>query len=244
MAMAGSATEDLSGLIREVADFHGDLVRNIKGIRRSQDLFDDLSSDPADRAVAQHAEAAGRLPTQAALITRPFDYGTVITYPFLPQNWQATRFSDGLWYGVWYGSLELQTTVYETAYHWHRFVMDSFADEKREIVGERRVLDVRCDAILVDLRGKERTAPALVDRRDYRFTHKVGRYLHAQSQNGLLVRSARAPGDNAAILRPDVLSGVREKCFLTYRMNPAHDEVLVERTAGRRWLRVRIGELA
>ena len=24
------------------------------------------------------------------MITRPFDYGTVITYPFLPQNWQAT----------------------------------------------------------------------------------------------------------------------------------------------------------
>ena len=44
--------------------------------------------------------------------------------------------------------------------------------------------------------------------------------------------------------RQRVLSGVREKCFLTYRMNPAHDEVLVERTAGRRWLRIRIGELA
>ena len=130
-------------LIREVADFHGDLVRNIKGIRQSQNLFDDLSADPADHAAALAAESATRLPTPAAMITRPFDYGTVITYPFLPQNWQATRFSDGLAYGVWYGSLELETTVYESAYHWHRFVMDSFAREDREIVGERRVLDVR-----------------------------------------------------------------------------------------------------
>ena len=30
-------------LVRQVADFRGDLVRNIKGIRVSQDLFDDLA---------------------------------------------------------------------------------------------------------------------------------------------------------------------------------------------------------
>lgn len=226
-------------LIREVADFHGDLVRNIKGIRSSQDLFDDLSSDPADRAVAVAAESATRMPTQAPMITRPFDYGTVLTYPFLPQNWQATRYSEGLAYGVWYGSLELETTVYETAYHWHRFVTDSFAKENREIVGERRVLDVRCDAILLDLRGKERKVPALVDRRDYSYTQGLGRYLRTQSQNGLLVRSARVQGDNAALLRPEVLSKVREKCFLTYRMNPRADEITVERTAGRQWLKIR-----
>lgn len=228
-------------LIREVADFHGDLVRNIKGIRRSQDLFDDLSADAADRALAVAAESATRIATAAPMITRPFDYGTVLTYPFLPHNWQATRFSDGLAYGVWYGSLELETTVYETAYHWHRFVTDSFAGEDREIVGERRVLDVRCDAILLDLRGQEKRTPALVDRRDYGLTQGLGRYLKVQAQNGLLARSARspAPADNAAIFRPEVLSRVREKCFLTYRMNPLHDEIVVERSAGRRWMKIR-----
>ena len=226
-------------LIREVADFHGDLVRNIKGIRQSQNLFDDLSADPADHAAAVAAESATRLPTPAAMITRPFDYGTVITYPFLPQNWQATRFSDGLAYGVWYGSLELETTVYESAYHWHRFVMDSFAKQDREIVGERRVLNVRCDAILLDLRGKEKGAPRLLDRRDYGYAQGLGRYLKAQGQNGVLACSARADGDNAALLRPEVLSNVREKCFLTYRMNPRADEISVERLSGRPWLRIR-----
>ena len=44
------------------ADFHGDLLRNIPGIRESQDLFDDLSDDPAERAVAIAAEGAGRPP--------------------------------------------------------------------------------------------------------------------------------------------------------------------------------------
>jgi hypothetical protein len=226
-------------LIREAADFHGDLVRNIKGIRRSQDLFDDLSADPADRAAAVAAESATRLSSAAPMITRPFDYGTVLTYPFLPHNWQATRFSDGLAYGVWYGSLELETTIHETAYHWHRFVTDSFPQEAREIVGERRVLDVRCDAILLDLRGKERRAPGLINRLDYGYAQGLGRYLKAQSQNGLLVRSARAAGDNAALLRPEVLSKVREKCFLTYRMHPRVDEITVERTVGRSWMKIR-----
>ena len=92
-------------LVREVVDFDADLVRNIKGIRVSQSLFDDLSSDPADQAVAIAAEGLERIPSEAPLITRPFDYGSVITYPFVPHNWHATRWSDGLSDGVWYGSL-------------------------------------------------------------------------------------------------------------------------------------------
>jgi hypothetical protein len=230
-------------LFRSIADFHGDLVRNIKGIRVSQDLFDDLSADPADQAVAIAAESVERIPSEAPLVTRPFDYGSVITYPYVPHNWHATRWADGLSYGVWYGSLELETTVYESVHHWHRFVMDSFPAEKREILGERRVLDVRCDAILVDLRGKERAEPRLVDRNDYGFTQQLGRYLHDQSQNGLLARSARCRGENAAIMRPEALSNAHDSCFLTYRMNPAEDRVLVERVPQTAWLEIRPSSL-
>ena len=216
-------------LLRQVADYRGDLVRNIKGIRVSQDLFDDLAQDPADRAVAIAAEGATRMPSAAPLITRPFDYGTVITFPFVPQNWHATRYSDGLHYGVWYGALELETTVHETLYHWHRFVTDSFALD-REIVGERRVFLVRCEAILIDLRKARE--PRLVDRADYSFTQQLGGYLAQREQSGLLAPSARGPGTAAAILRPQVLSGVRDLCFLTYRMNPRDDRATIERTPG------------
>ena len=231
-------------LIREVVDFHDDLVRNIKGIRRSQNLFDDLSADVEDQAVAIATESETRIPSPAPLITRPFDYGTVITYPFVAQNWHATRFSDGLGYGVWYGSLELETTLYETVYHWHRFVTDSYPHEDREIVGERRVLNVRCDAILIDLRGKARRERRLVDRNDYGFTQQLGRYLKDQRQNGLLVASARCTGHNAAVLQPEALSNVRDLCFLRYLLNPTRDQVLVERAQGRRWLEIRPSSLA
>jgi len=230
-------------LIRTVADHHGDLVRNIKGIRVAQALFDDLSDHPADQAVAIAAEMSTRLPSAEPLVTRPFDYGSVITYPFVPYNWHATRFSDGLSYGVWYGALELETTVHESVYHWHRFVMDSFAAENRVIRGERRVFDTRCDAILIDLRGKDRRERRLTDRRDYGYTQQLGRYLREQGQNGLLVKSARCEGINATILRPEALSRPRDRCYLTYTMNPRKDRVTVERTPGRRWFAVTPSEL-
>ena len=226
-------------VIREVADHHGELVRNIQTIRVSQDLFDDLSAERADQAVAIAAEAADRIPSEAPLITRPFDYGTVITFPFANFNAQGTRFSDALAYGVWYGSLELETTVYETVYHHHRFVMDSYAAEERPIRNERRVFNVQCDAILIDLRGKEAREPRLVDRRSYAYTQPLGAYLRSQGAAGLLVKSARTDGVNAAIFQPTVLRNVRDLCHLTYTMNPSTDRVVVERMPGETWIEIR-----
>lgn len=230
-------------LIDTAADYHGNLARNIKTIREAQTLFDDLSADRQDWDVAIAAEARDYITSAEPLITRPFDYGVVITYPFVPQHWQQTRFSDGLRYGVWYGSFEMETTVYESIYHWRRFIEDAFAADDRMIIGERRVFDVRCDAIMVDLRGKESRFPQLVDRRSYAYTQGLGSYLHQQGQNGVLVGSARAQGTNGAILRPHVLSGVRDRCYLTYRTNPTQDEVTVQREAGEPWLTVRPSDL-
>jgi hypothetical protein len=219
------------------ADFHDDLVRNIPGIRESQHLFDDLSDDAADWDIAIAAEAAQRIPTASALITRPFDYGSVISYTFDSAHWQETRFSDATRYGVWYGSLDVATTVYETAWHWYRFVIDSFAGEDREIVTDRRVFDVRCDALLLDMRGKEARYRGLTDRGSYTFTQQVGRYVHEQGMNGLLVRSARCAGSNAVVFNPERLSNARDRSFLTYRLNPLRDAFRAERTRGKTWLR-------
>jgi hypothetical protein len=223
-------------LLERIIDFAGDLVRNIKGIRVSQDLFDDLARDEADRAVAIAAEGATRIPSAEPLITRPFDYGTVITYPFVPHNWQATRYSDGLEYGVWYGALELETTVHETLYHWHRFVADAFPELDRELVSERRVFSVRCEAILVDLRKAKE--PRLVHPRDYSFTQQLGRHLWRRAQSGLLAPSARTRGTTAAILRAGALCDVRDVCFLSYRVRG--NKAVVERTPGEPWLRITI----
>lgn len=224
-------------------DLHGDLIRNIKTIRESQDLFDDLSGDLHDQAVAVAAEAEERVPTPAAIITRPFDYGTVISYSFDPSTWQATRFSDARRFGVWYGSLEVETTVYETVFHWHRFLMDSYATEDRAITGERRLFDVRCDALLIDLRGRETAFPDLVSRKSYAFTQSLGDFLVEQRANGLLVQSARCNGVNGGIFQRERLSNVREKMLLTYRCNPVQDFCNVERETGQIWLQIKPSSL-
>ena len=226
----------VSELFSANAEFHGDLIRNIPGIRRSQNLFDDLTSDPSDWAVAVAAEESGRIPTASALATRPFDYGSVISYSFDASHWQWTRFSDGSRYGVWYGALEVETTVYETAHHWRRFLLDSYGELDRAIVTDRRVCDVRCDALLIDLRDKHAAFPDLVRRDSYTFTHQVGRILHEQDLSGLLVKSARCDGINGVIFRPERLSNAREKMFVTYKLNVVRDTFVAERTRGRTWL--------
>ena len=225
-----------AALVSTNVDFRGDLVRNIPGIRESQHLFDDLSDDPADWDVAIAAEAASRIPTDAPVITRPFDYGSVISYTFDTSHWQATRFSDGTQYGVWYGSIGLETTVSETAWHWYRFVRDSFPHEDREIVTERRTFDVHCDALLIDLRGKELAYPELTSRTSYAFTQRLGRYVHEQGQNGVLVQSARCDGVNGCLFEQERLSNVRHRAYLTYRLNAVRDTFAAERTRGRKWL--------
>ena len=231
------------GLLSVNADYHGDLVRNIPGIRQSQHLFDDLSEEPGDWEIAIAAEASGRSQTDAALITRPFDYGSVITFAFDHAHWVATRFSDGTRYGVWYGSTAFETTVYETAWHWTRFVLNSFATEAREIVTERRAFEVRCDALLIDLVAAARRHPGLVSRTSYALTQAVGGVVHAQGLNGVLTRSARCDGVNAAIFKPERLSDVRDRAYLTYRFDVAGDRMIVERTPGRAWLRLTPSEL-
>lgn len=227
-------------------DFHDDLIRNIPGVRVSQDLFDDLSDDPADWRVAISAELASqpaaRAPGAPSLIHRPFDYGTVISYSFDSAHWLASRYSDGTTYGVWYGSTDARTTVHETAWHWHRFVCDSYPTEDREIRTERRLFAVRCDAVLVDLRDQAKDHPDLVHKSSYAYTQKVGRYAHEQGLNGLLAPSARCEGVNGVLLRPERLSDVRERGFLTYRMNVVRDTLRVERTPDRTWMRLQPGK--
>jgi len=39
----------------QLADIHQDVVRNIVSLRASQDLFDDLTDDPAEWLLAQAA---------------------------------------------------------------------------------------------------------------------------------------------------------------------------------------------
>lgn len=223
-----------------LADIHADLARNIVSLRVSQDLFDDLSDDPVHWRTAQAVEAAVKPPfyTDAApVIHRPFedaDWFNAIGFPF--RHWQASRFSDGS-FGIWYGSADVATTVYETVHHWyHGLLADAGFHAEPGVVAERKVYQVRCDAALLDFRPLAPNFPALVDPKDYGQTQLVGDRLHREGHPGLATRSARCPGDNFAVLNAAVLSGPRHQCYLTYRLDEG--AVTVERENGAPWMRL------
>lgn len=222
-----------AGLLTSLVDYDRDLYRNIKSVRVSIDCYDDLGDGDLDSQIAIEAEMVGHQFSSSPMITRPFEYGVAIAYPFCAENRQETRFSDGRLFGVWYGCEEFETTIFETVHHWCKFISDSFSDEDVDVIADRRVFVVYCSGLLVDLRSKDNEYPSLVDKKDYSFCQKVGTYLHEQGQNAVVTNSARCEGVNVAIFDPKVLSNVRDCCFLSYRWNPKkNDPVTVERNVG------------
>ncbi|MEX0732733.1 MAG: RES family NAD+ phosphorylase [Aquisalimonadaceae bacterium] len=234
----------ISELLKHHVGFDGDLNRNVAGMTAGQDPFDDLETSPEDRAYALVLESRTRESSSDPIIEKPFLYGVAPAWPFLPECWHGTRYSDGTRFGVWYGSPELHTTVHETAYHWLHFITDSFPGPTGEIIGDRHIFLVHGQSELVDLRGREQDFPALVHPQSYAQTQPLGKLAHERGEQGLLTPSARhAGGINAAIFRQSALSRARNHCHLTYRWKPEIDSVTVERSPGRTWLRLRASEL-
>lgn len=229
-----------------LADIHQALARNIKSIRVSQDLFDDLSDDPADWRMAQNHELLTKphhYASTATTINRPFeeaDWMGAIEYPF--RNWMASRFCDG-GFGIWYGADTVETSIHETVYHWRKGVLvDAGFDqlvargERESITGERKVYWVQCDAALADLRPRVTTYPDLISPDSYLFTQGIGARLKREGHPGLVTRSARCEGEIYGVLNPAVLSNPQACCALTYRLTI--DGVEVEREVGQTWMKL------
>jgi hypothetical protein len=224
------------GLIEKVVDFKGDAFRNIPSILVSEDLLDDLSADPQDRAIGEAlvSQQKEQDDFNVPIIMRPFAYGTALCDA--PYGRFPTRFSDSTRFGVWYGSLDLLTSIYETVYHFKMRLTDMLIKIDKEVVSERRVFLVHVGGILVDLREKYHNFPKLLDTSDYSLTHAVGEYLYDRGQSGLLVESARYhDGVNIAAFKPDILSNPRHHSYMIYRWVPGDSVVRIEKTRGRTW---------
>lgn len=222
----------------QLADIHRDVVRNIVSLRESQDLFDDLTDDPAEWLLAQKVEDEVKPPLYASrtpLIDRPFEdaqWFNAIQWPF--KHWQTSRFSDGS-FGVWYGSESVETTVYESAYHWYRGLLSDAGFEQMAVIAERKVYWVACNAALLDFRQVSDAQPELLHPSDYTFCQAVGARIHREGHPGLLTQSVRRPaGENLAIFNPAVLSNPRHNCQLTYRLESG--QIVVEKQPGATWL--------
>lgn len=220
----------MKALFDRSVDFNSDVFRNINSLRESCDLFDDLAEGSAfanSVAVAAEMRVKSGMPTGS--INRGFLYSTAIGYPFETESYLNTRYSNGL-FGVWYGSIELDTTIHETAYH---MMSDELRIEGNMgiIIRERAVYLVHCTAVLIDLTGKEKKFPGLTGD-DYSLTHQIGERLHNEGHPGLLAPSARCKGTNLAAFTPSILSDPRHHCYLTYKCDVAKKSIEVERQPG------------
>ena len=221
-------------------DIDQDVARNIVSLCHSQDLFDDLTDDPALWTLAQAVEDEVKPPayqSRTPIIDRPFedaDWFNAIDWPF--KHWQSSRFSDGR-YGVWYGSTSIETTVYESAYHWYHGLLSDAGFEKLTISADRKVYSVACKAALLNLTKLADKHPALVSKSDYSFCQSVGARVNHEGHPGLVTRSVRHPdGENLAIFNRAVLSNPRHSCQLTYHLNA--DQIMVEKQPGVTWFAI------
>ena len=229
----------------QLADIHQDVARNIVSLRESQDLFDDLTDDPAAWLLAQKVEDEVKPPPYSSrkpIIDRPFEdaqWFNAIQWPF--KHWQASRFSDGS-FGVWYGSESVETTVYESAYHWYRGLLSDAGFEQMVVVAERKVYWVACNAALLDFRQAAAIQPDLLHPSDYTFCQAVGSRIHREGHPGMLTPSVRRPaGENLAIFNPAVLSNPRHHCQLSYRLEGG--QIVVEKQPGAAWIALSAADL-
>ena len=217
-----------------VADIHQELLRNIVHLGESENLFDDLSSNPEEWEVARQAESDAKpRPYQSHTpeIHRPFEnaqWFKAITWPF--KNRQASRFSDGS-FGIWYGSDRLETSVHESACHWVRGLLCDANFEKEEVVTQRQLYTVKCDAALLDFRQSAEIYPNLLHKTYYTFTQSIGSRIHRVGHPGLLTFSTRHEGGiNYAVLNPNVLSNPRPHSQLSYHLHSK--SITVEKSPG------------
>lgn len=209
-------------LFDRAIDYSNDVFRNIRGIKISQDLFDDLSDDSLNWEAANVLEIYTHLPVpNAPLIQRAFDYSKndFIDYPF--ENITQSRYSDGS-IACWYGSETLETTIFETRYHFIQELLDSWESfQNQKIVTiDRRVAQVNCRGLAFDLSRKTNEFPWLVDSVNYTRCQEIGRRVASEGHPLLIAPSARQEGGiNLVAFSPKILSNSREYCKLQYILN-------------------------
>ncbi|MDF1757109.1 MAG: RES family NAD+ phosphorylase [Legionellaceae bacterium] len=213
-------------------DYSKDVFRNIRSIKKSQNLFDDLSPDPKnwEAAISLDINTHPALKNEQ-LIQRGFDYSQneFITFPF--ENITASRFSNGS-NPCWYGGEDLITTIYETSYHFIQEIQSSYDvfKNEEEISIDRRVALVNCHGLAFDLSDKTNLYPWLIDKSDYTKCQEVGIRVADEGHPLLKVASARKyDGINIVVFKQKALSNVRDYCNLQYVYNIESNKVKVLR---------------
>ena len=219
--------------IEKITRFNETVFRNTVGINLGSNAFDDLSDNPSDWAEAERATDFSDRFTVSELQYNAIDY------VFNQRGWYRSRFSDGS-FPVWYGSMELTSTFYETVFHWKRFMADSSgllrAAGGEPVYHARTVFNVSCQSTLVDFREKVSEFPFLVSKDNYSKTQDLGLQLFHEGLPGLISQSARyEAGTNIIVFKKKSLKDPAHQGDYLYWLDPTDSqrvEVLDFKTRG------------
>ncbi|MDF1655609.1 MAG: RES family NAD+ phosphorylase [Coxiellaceae bacterium] len=205
-------------IINKITNLDDIAFRNTIGVQLNINHFDDLSDDPLDW---QQAEMAADFSNRFSFDELQYN---AINYIFSQRTWPSSRFGSGN-YAVWYGCLALETTFYETIYHWKRFLADApsliNANASKPVCNIRTVFSVHCQSALIDLRQQTSKMPALISKGSYTKTQDIGSRLYNQGFPGLLARSARqSSGTNVAVFNQRILNAPQHQGDYLYQIQP------------------------
>lgn len=222
----------MQGVFERMRDFDAPVTRNIVSLRKSEDLFDDLHQGDANLAeIATATEMAIKPDEPPTVIERGFHYATAILYPFRPENWLRTRFSDGR-FPAWYGSTNSETAMWETGYHAMKAEL-AVEGVSPIVYRERAIYQVECRGLLIDLSGKAAEYPDLISN-NYSVCQSIGERIHQEGHPGLLAPSARLVGGiNLVAFKKTILQKPKLNFYLSYLIDTRSRTITVQRTRGK-----------
>jgi hypothetical protein len=212
-------------LFTNLTDFQQRVFHNIQGIPPDFDEFDDLTNNSQARKYAHQISSSNISAKSDAL------HYNAIDFIFMQNSWLATRFGNGT-YPVWYSSIDLHTSFYETLYHWKKTFIDSPQNfNTQSIKTLRTVFTIECNAALIDLRKKVTNNKKLIhpDPAHYTYTQKIGARIHREGYPGLITKSARVHnGENIVIFKKDILSSPTHENDYFYEVDSADNKILIK----------------
>lgn len=220
----------MTNLLDTLVNFNGSVLRNTiwTGSKNKDNVFDDLSNNPDDW---DQAESLCKKPL--IQLTENEILYQAIEYVFDRENWFQSRFSNGN-FPAWYGSLELNTTFYETGFHWRKVLLSDagFFKIKNPIYALRTVFNIDCTSALVDIRSKTKDHPYLIGTniKHYEETQALGLKLSTEGFPGLIALSARvSSGNNVIVFNKKILQNPKPENDYLYAIfpdNPAKIQIM------------------
>ncbi len=137
---------------------------------------------------------------------------------------KASRFTDGIEFGIFYAAKTKETAIVETRYHRERFL--SYTSE------EPGVTSMRCYSTkpvkpLIDIR---KNYPELHNPDCYLASQKFGKQMKLADKNGIVYSSVRHPGhDCIAVLKPKAVALCKQSTHYEYHWNGKEIEHVIEK---------------